>query len=151
MKAKLSTFALTVLALLVSQTGIAGDPFAQADKQLSTVSKKGIMLARQNPATGETVFFSVADADRDAARALAAASTSDEAREARLANALASLDTEGDLATGKFSGVDSDRSTSAWYGYYYGWYYPVTFVYYRITWYYTFRVYYGGYRWVIYY
>lgn len=146
---KVTTLAL--MALVISQTGIAGDPFSQGDKQLSAAKKDGVMLARQNPVTGETVFFQRKDIKAAEALALKGDNKDLDAKRAALLDAtLASADLEKSRATGKFSGVDSDRSTAAWYGYYYGWrpYYYVS--YYRVTYYYTWTTYYGGYNWYIY-
>ena len=148
---QIKLFALTLMALVISQTGVAGDPFSQGDKQLSAAKKEGIMVARQNPRTGETVYFNLKDVKNADAVALKGLDKNLDAKRADLLDSsLASLDLDRNRAEGKFSGVDSDKSTAAWYGYYYGWYRPVYYTYYRVTWYYSWTVYYGGYSWYIY-
>lgn len=134
---------MLVLAVLPFMAN-AGDFGKEADKS-SVAARKSLKLMRVNPATGEKTLFDAASVDRAKLDAFAKVEDGNAAKTDFLASTISKLE-EGKGVEVVSKEQAASSPTTAYYGYYYGYY---TVYYYRVTYYYYpvyYRpVYYTGY------
>ncbi len=126
----------------------AGDVFSEGDKIFDGNRKP--VVVRVNPVTEEATLFKADAIDRDAIAKLANATEAE--RAASMSDALASVEKRENELPLYGGDKKKDESTAACYGYYYG-YYPwayfrpiYVFITVPVIHYYSWHVYYGGYR-----